>query len=84
MTVFDLITGDRIPIVVYDVTIENLEERIKKAKKYTTMKKACAELGVGHNAMKTCIRNRARIFSPLLNKEVAVRYEARSKNVKKC
>jgi hypothetical protein len=82
MTVYDMITGDRVPIVVYDVTIENLEERIKKAKKYITIKKACAELGVGYNAMKTCIKNRGRIFSPLLNKEVAVRYEVRNQKTK--
>lgn len=83
MTVFDMITGDRVPLVVYDVSIEDIEERKQKAKRYATMKKACAELGVGHNAIKTCIRNRARIFSPSLNKEVAVRYEMRRENTKK-
>lgn len=80
MTVFDLITGDRVPVVVYDVTIDNLEERVKKAKKYATIKKACAELGVGHNVITNCIRKRGRIFSPSLKKEVAVRYETSRKN----
>ena len=72
---YDFIIEDRIPVVVYDTTIQSLDERKKKAKNYESIKKACQVLGVGHNAIKGAIKNRRRIFSPNLKKEVAVRYE---------
>ena len=76
---YDFIIEDRIPVVVYDVTIESIEERKKKAKNYISIKKACQVLGVGHHAIRIAMRDRKRIFSPNLKKEVAVRYEASRK-----
>lgn len=76
---YDFIIEDRVPVVVYDITIESMEERKSKAKNYDSIKKACQILGVGHNAIRIAIRNRKRIFSPNLKKEVAVRYETSRK-----
>jgi hypothetical protein len=76
---YDFIIEDRVPVIVYDTTIESIEERKKKAKNYDSIKKACQVLGVGQNAIRIAIRNRRRIFSPNLKKEVAVRYETSKK-----
>ncbi len=75
---YDFIIEDRRPVIVYDVSIEDIEERRKKAKEYETSKKACHELGIGYNAMRTAIVTKRRIFSSTLNKEVAIRYKKTS------
>ena len=78
MSGYDFIIDDRVPVVVYDVSIVDLEERIRKAKSYETMKKTCQELHVTHKALSAAIKGRKRIYSPVLQKEVAVRYKKQS------
>lgn len=72
---YDFIMEDRKPVIVYDVTIEDIDERRKKAVEYETMKKACNTLGIGYTAMRNAITSRKRIFSDVLNKEIAIRYK---------
>ena len=71
----DYILDDRKPVVVYDVTIEDITERRKKAVEYDTMKKACNTLGIGYTAMRNAIVSRKRIFSTTMNQYVAIRYK---------
>jgi hypothetical protein len=59
---------------VYDVSISDIEERKKKAVKYSTLKLAEQRLGIGYTAIKNAATKRSRIYSPLLEKEVAIRY----------
>lgn len=75
---YDFIMEDRVPVVVYDVSIVDLEERKKKAKYYETMKKTCQVLQVSQKSLHSAIKNRGRVFSPALQKEVAVRYKKQS------
>lgn len=72
---YEFIIEDRIPVVVYDVSIEDTNERKKKAKTYESIKKACQVLNIGYNSMKRSITNRTRIYSPALDKIVAIRYK---------
>jgi hypothetical protein len=71
----DYILEERKPVVVYDVTIEDITERRKKAVEYDTMKKACNTLGIGYTAMRNAIVSRKRIFSTTMNQYVAIRYK---------
>lgn len=71
----DYILDERKPVVVYDVTIEDITERRKKAVEYDTMKKACNTLGIGYTAMRNAIVSRKRIFSTTMNQYVAIRYK---------
>lgn len=73
MRSIDGITGHRMPVVVYDVTIDNIEDRRKAAKSYDTLKQACQYLGLSYSNIKTAISTKRRVFSPSLNKEVAIR-----------
>lgn len=73
MKAFDLIMGDRVPVLVYDVTIENLEERKKAVISYDTIKHASQALGLSYNVIKASINSRKRVYSPMLKKDVAVR-----------
>lgn len=73
MKAFDLITGDRVPVLVYDVTIENLEDRKKAVVSYDTIKQASQALGLSYNVIKSSITSRKRVYSPMLKKDVAVR-----------
>jgi protein associated with RNAse G/E len=75
---YDFIMEDRVPVVVYDVSIVDMEERKKKAKYYETMKKTCQVLQVSQKSLHAAIKNRGRVFSPALQKEVAVRYKKQS------
>lgn len=75
MSGYDFIIEDRVPVIVYDVSIVDLEERKRKAKTYETMKKASQCLQIGHSALSRAIRGRKRIFSPVLQKELAIRYK---------
>ena len=71
---YEFIEESRVGIVAYDVSIENLEERKKKAVQYKTIKLATQRLGVGFNAIKLAADKRGRVFSHNLNKELAIRY----------
>jgi hypothetical protein len=73
MKAFDLITGDRVPVLVYDVSIENLEDRKKAVVSYDTIKQASQALGLSYNVIKSSITSRKRVYSPMLKKDVAVR-----------
>lgn len=72
---YDFITEDMIPVVIYDVTIEDIEERKAKAVTYDSIKKACAKLDLGYNSIKRSINLRQRVFCPRLNKPIAIRYK---------
>ena len=72
---YDFIIEDRVPVIVYDVSIKNIEERRSKAKIYTTIKKASQELQIERTKFTRAIKNKKRVFSPYLQKEVAVRYQ---------
>lgn len=71
---FEFIEESRVGIVAYDVSIKDLETRKQKAIKYKTIKLATQRLGVGFNAIKNAADKRGRVFSPNLNKELAIRY----------
>ena len=72
---YDFIIEDRIPIVIYDVSIENLEERRKKAIEYKSMKSASQNLSLNYTTIRRSIINRTRVYSPKLDKTIAIRYK---------
>lgn len=78
MSGYDFIIEDRVPVVVYDVSIVDLEERRNKARYYETMKKTCQVLQVSQKTLHLAIKKRCRVYSPALQKEVAVRYKKQS------
>ena len=83
---YEFIEDSRIGIVAYDISIKNMNERKDKALKYKTIKLAQQRLGVGNNVIKNAAEKRLRVFSPNLNKELAIRYlkdEKRRINTKK-
>lgn len=71
---YEFIEEQRVGIIAYDVSIKDIEERKKKAIKYKTMKMAQQRLGVGGNVIKNAADKRLRIYSPNLDKELAIRY----------
>jgi hypothetical protein len=71
---YEFIIESRVPIVVYDVSFDDLNERVKKAVVYDTIKLASQRLCVDSELLKKAASNRARIFSPAFNKEFAVRF----------
>lgn len=71
---YEFIEDSRVSVIVYDVSISDIEERKKKAVKYSTLKLAEQRLGIGYTAIKNAATKRNRIYSPLLEKEVAIRY----------
>lgn len=71
---YEFIEDSRVGIIAYDISIEDLEERKDKAYKYKTMKLAEQKLGVGYNVIKNAAQKRLRIYSPFLEKELAIRY----------
>lgn len=77
MKAIDLIDGDSVPVLVYDVSIEDIEERKKKVKTYRTMKLASQNLGISYNVIRSSIASRKRVYAPLLDKEVAIRFKSK-------
>jgi hypothetical protein len=75
MSGYDFIIEDRVPVIVYDVSIENIEDRRSSAKIYESMKKASQVLQIRQMKLIRAIKNKKRIFSPYLQKEIAVRYQ---------
>lgn len=71
---YEFIIDSRVGIIAYDVSIEDLDERKEKAVFYPTIKYAHQRLGVHYNVIKLAAEKRKRIFSPFLNKELAIRY----------
>lgn len=75
MSGYDFILEDRVPVVVFDVTIIDIDERKKKAVTYETMKRASQCLQITYKSMSLAIKNRRRVYSPVLQKEIAIRYK---------
>lgn len=73
------IDDQRVPILAYDVTIEDINERRKKAMEFKTLKIAEQKLGVGQNMLKSALRKKSRVFSTLYQKEFAVRFKPQNK-----
>lgn len=71
---YEFIEESRVSVIVYDVSIKDLEERKTKAIKYPTLKLAEQKLGIGYNAIRNAATKRSRIYSPFLDKEIAIRY----------
>ena len=70
---YTFIVDSAVTVLAYDVSIVDIEERKKRAMEFKTLKIAQQKLGVGQNALKTAIKNRSRVFSPLMEKEYAIR-----------
>lgn len=75
MKVYDYIVDECVPVIVYDVSIVDMEERKKKAKVYSSIKKASQMLSLSYNVITASIKYRRRVYSPRLQKEVAIRYK---------
>lgn len=73
---YDFIMEDRIPIVVYDVSIEDINERRRKAIEYKSIKSASQNLSLTYNEIRRAITRRVRVHSPKLDMIVAIRYKA--------
>jgi hypothetical protein len=71
---YEFIEDSRVAVMVYDVSISDINERKEKAVKYATLKLAEQKLGIGYNAIKNAANKRIRIYSPHLDREVAIRY----------
>lgn len=75
MKVHDYIVDESVPVIVYDVSIEDMEQRRKKAKVYPSIKRASQMLSLSYNVITASIKYRRRVYSPRLEKEVAIRYK---------
>lgn len=73
------IDDQRVPILAYDVTIEDIAERRSKAMEFKTLKIAEQKLGVGQNVLKNALRKKGRVFSTLYEREFAIRFKPQSK-----
>lgn len=73
------IEDQRVPILAYDVTIEDITERKNKVMEFKTLKIAEQKLGVGQNMLKNALRKKSRVFSTLYQKEFAVRFKPQNK-----
>jgi hypothetical protein len=73
------IDDQRVPILAYDVSIEDITERRNKVMEFKTLKIAEQKLGVGQNVLKSAIRKKGRVFSELYQKEFAVRFKPQKK-----
>lgn len=71
---YSFIVDSGINVIAYDVSIEDIDERKKQATLFKTLKLAEQKLGVGQNVLKTALKNRGRVFSPLMQKEYAIRF----------
>lgn len=71
---YEFIEDSRVGVIVYDVSIKDIEERKNKAIKYKTLKLAEQKLGIGYTAIKNAATKRSRVYAPLIGKEVAIRY----------
>lgn len=69
------IEDQRVPILAYDVSIEDVTERKDKVMEFKTLKIAEQKLGVGQNVLKSALRKKGRVFSTLYNKEFAIRFK---------
>jgi hypothetical protein len=72
------IDDQRVPVLAYDVTIADINDRRKNAMEFKTLKIAEQKLGVGQNVLKNAIRKKGRVFSTLYQKEFAIRFKKQS------
>lgn len=70
---YEFIDESRVTILAYDLSIEDLEERRKKAVEFKTLKLAQQKLIIGQNVIKNAIRQKKRVYSKELDKEFALR-----------
>lgn len=73
------IDDQRVPILAYDVSIEDISERRSKVMEFKTLKIAEQKLGVGQNVLKSALRKKSRVFSTLYDKEFAIRFKPQNK-----
>ena len=71
---YEFIEESRIGVVAYDVSIKDVDKRKEMSLKYKTLKLAEQRLGIGHNVIKNAAQKRLRVYSPILKKELAIRY----------
>ena len=75
MKIYEYIVDESVPVIVYDVTIEDMQERRQRAVTYESIKRASQMLSLSYNVIKASIKSRRRVYSPRLEKEVAIRYK---------
>jgi len=75
MRVHEYIVDESVPVIVYDVTIEDMQERRQRAVTYESIKRASQMLSLSYNVITASIKSRRRVYSPRLEKEVAIRYK---------
>lgn len=71
---YEFIEESRIGVVAYDVSIKDISKRKEMSLKYKTLKLAEQRLGIGYNVIKNAATKRLRVYSPILKKELAIRY----------
>lgn len=67
------ILDSAVNVLAYDVSIKDLELRKKAVLEFKTLKLAEQKLGVGQNVLKRALTTRARVYSPLMDKQYAIR-----------
>lgn len=67
------ILDSAVNILAYDVSIVDLESRKKSVLEFKTLKLAEQKLGVGQNVLKRALTTKTRVYSPLMEKEYAIR-----------
>lgn len=65
-------------VLAYDVSIDDLELRKKNVLEFKTLKLAEQKLGIGQNVLKRALSTKTRVYSPLMNKEYAIRLKPKN------
>lgn len=72
------ILDSAVNVLAYDVSINDLELRKKTVLEFKTLKLAEQKLGVGQNVLKRALTTRNRVYSPLMEKEYAIRLKPKN------
>lgn len=72
------ILDSAVNVLAYDVSINDLELRKKTVLEFKTLKLAEQKLGVGQNVLKRALTTRNRVYSPLMQKEYAIRLKPKN------
>jgi hypothetical protein len=67
------ITDSGVNVLAYDVSIDDLDLRKKAVLEFKTLKLAEQKLGVGQNVLKRALTTRTRVYSPLMDRQYAIR-----------
>ena len=67
------IIDSAVNVLAYDVSITDLESIKKSVLEFKTLKLAEQKLGVGQNVLKRALSTRTRVYSPLMDKQYAIR-----------